>query len=193
MSLLKKDFFQNEDVLFVARELIGKVLCSTLGDEKTEAIIYETEAYCGASDKACHAWPMRKTPRTEIFYAPGGLAYVYLCYGIHNLFNIITGPEGMPRAVLLRAAVPIRGIDVIKERRNNSAHLADGPGKLSQALGIDRSSNGMALTKKNGLWLEDRGIALPYKSTPRIGIDYAGEDAKLPWRFLGENIASIRP
>ena len=91
------------------------------------------------------------------------------------------------------AAVPIRGIDVIKERRNNSAHLADGPGKLSQALGIDRSSNGMSLTKKNGLWLEDRGIALPYKSTPRIGIDYAGEDAKLPWRFLGENIASIRP
>ncbi len=191
MKPLPLKFYRNDDALEVAQELIGKVLCSDLGGQRTEGIIYETEAYCGVNDRACHAWPNRLTPRTEVFFKKGGIAYVYLCYGIHGLFNIITGSEGLPRAILIRAVYPIANLDLIKERRNYSKNLADGPGKLTEAFGISRSENGLALTKKNGLWVEDRNISLSYKATPRIGIDYAGEDAKLPWRFVGEDLAAL--
>ena len=193
MSPLPLKFYRNEDALSVAKELIGKVLCSELGGQRAEGIIYETEAYCGISDRACHAYPSRQTPRTQIFYEKGGVSYVYLCYGIHNLFNIITGSKGLPRAVLIRAAFPIKNLELIKERRNYSRHLADGPGKLTQAFGITRAENGPPLTKKNGLWVEDRNISLSYRATARIGVDYAGEDAKLPWRFIGEDLASLSP
>lgn len=187
---LSGEFYQRTDVVKISRELVGKVLCTKIGDEPlTSGIIVETEAYCGRNDKACHANDGLRTERTEIIYHAGGLAYVYLCYGIHHLFNVVTNVKDTADAILVRAVEPIEGIDTMKERRDMQekvARLTNGPGKLTQALGIKTAMNGTDLTK-NKIWIEDRGLN-PSKivSSPRIGVDYAGEHAKRPWRFTIE-------
>lgn len=190
---LSPSFYRRPDVVSIARDLVGKVLCTQIGNAPlTSGIITETEAYCGREDKACHANNNTRTDRTETMYQPGGIAYIYLCYGIHHLFNVVTNVEGMADAVLIRAIQPLDGKDVMLERRgkqNVKPTLTAGPGRLTQALGITTDWDGTILTE-NRIWIEDRAIGLsaaPFIATERVGVDYADEDAKLPWRFYPQN------
>lgn len=183
---LPAKYYQNPDTLFLARDLIGKYIFTHIDDELTGGMITETEAYLGIEDRACHAYAERRTARNASMYAAGGIAYVYLCYGIHALFNIVTHGEDNPHAILLRAIIPEIGIPTMLKRRNKKIlkGLASGPGTLTQALGISSRHNATSLTG-NLIWLEDRGHKkLPIQITPRIGIDYAGEDILKPYRFL---------
>lgn len=186
---LNKTYYQQEDVVKLASDLLGKVLVTKLNGKLTSGIITETEAYNGVVDKASHAYGGRRTARTETMYATGGISYVYLCYGIHHLFNIVTGKQDVPHAVLIRAIQPMKGLDLILERRSAkqlSPKLCVGPGKVSSALNITTQQNALSLTG-NSIWLEDDNIKLKSSQIlvgPRIGVDYAGEDAKLPYRFF---------
>ena len=155
-------------------------------------MIVETEAYVGINDKASHAYNNKKTNRTEVMYEKGGVCYVYLCYGIHYLINIVTGEKNIPHAILIRAIEPKDGIDIMLQRRSlkkTSFNITNGPGKLSQALAINKILNGKSLNS-NKIWIEDLKINIDEKdilSSPRIGVDYAKEDAKLPYRFYLNN------
>ncbi|MDP6569652.1 MAG: DNA-3-methyladenine glycosylase [Candidatus Marinimicrobia bacterium] len=191
MKKLSVDFYLRDDVLQISRELLGKVICTHINGKFTSGTVVETEAYAGVTDRASHAYNNRRTPRTETMFAEGGTAYVYLCYGVHHLFNIVTNVVGVPHAVLIRAVEPINGIDIMLHRRNMvKAHprLTAGPGCLTQALGIHASDSGSSLLGDT-IWIED-GKSIPdklIKTSPRVGVDYAGEDAKLPWRYYIEN------
>jgi DNA-3-methyladenine glycosylase len=186
--VLDQDFYQRPDVVSIARELLGKVLVSQIDGELTSGIIVETEAYAGTSDKASHAFGNRRTNRTEIMYRPGGVAYVYLCYGIHHLFNIVTNVADEPHAVLIRAIEPLDGIDHMIRRRKASEltpSLTAGPGSMSASMGITRQFSGVDLDKLP-LFVEDRGIDIdPINiiAGTRVGVAYAQEDALLPYRF----------
>ena len=190
-------FYRRADVVEISRELLGKVLCTRIDGSLTEAVIAETEAYAGESDKASHAWGGRRTPRTEPMYAAGGLAYVYLCYGIHHLFNVVTNSPGTPHAVLVRAGVPLSGVDRMLARRGRDKpdkRLMGGPGTLSQALGIRTDMTGTDLSGDR-IWIEDRGFSISsgdIVSGPRIGVDYAGADAARPYRFVASRAALRR-
>ncbi len=182
---LDRSFYLNEDVVQVARDLLGKILVSNIGGIITAGKIVETEAYCGRGDKACHA-NGKRTPRTEVMYREGGHAYIYLCYGIHHLVNVVTNREGLADAVLIRALEPIAGIaDMQHRRKNTKAKLASGPGTLAQAMGIRVSMTGIDLLG-DVIWITEGDPANSFKISEdrRIGVDYAGEDALLPWRFL---------
>lgn len=188
---LKKAYYLQSDVVKTAKDLIGKVLVSKTGNTLTSGIITETEAYNGIVDKASHAFGGKRTKRTEVMFAGGGISYVYLCYGIHNLFNIVTNVKDVPHAVLIRAIQPLKGEKHILQRRNAkiiSKNLCVGPGKVTSALGISTEHNAIDLCG-NTIWLEDENIK-PNQILcgPRIGIDYAGEDAKLPYRFWVKQI-----
>ena len=185
---LSQSFYLQTDVVDLSKQLLGKVLCSKVGDELTCGIICETEAYAGVDDKASHAYGGRRTKRTEIMYAEGGLSYVYLCYGVHYLFNVVSNQRDIPHAVLIRGIKPLDGIDTILERRKRkvlSKEICIGPGKVSQALGIKKEHNAISLQGRE-VWIEDRKIAVDFskiRASKRIGIDYAEEDALLPYRF----------
>lgn len=189
---LEESFYQQTDVTKVAKELLGKVLYTRIGRKTTSGIIVETEAYSHI-EKGCHAYLNRKTKRNEVMFNDGGYVYVYLCYGIHNLFNVVTGAAGSGDAVLIRALEPIDGIEWMKERMNTSSvrRITSGPGKLTKALGIDRSFNAMHLTGSD-VWIGDEGLTLKKSqiiASKRIGIDYAEEDADLLWRYtIKDNI-----
>ncbi len=182
------DFFRRQDVARIGRELIGKMLCTRIGGAAvTAGMIVETEAYGGADDRASHAFNGRRTARTEVMYRAGGVAYVYLCYGLHCLFNVITNREDIPHAVLVRAVEPRRGIADMLRRRGRARMdraLAGGPGALSRALGISLQHNGASLAG-DVIWMEAGApvAAARICSGPRIGVDYAGADARRPWRF----------
>lgn len=189
---LPLSFYHQTDVVEISRQLVGRVLCTKIGDSPlTSGIIVETEAYCGRNDKACHANNSR-TERTEIMYHEGGVAYIYLCYGIHHLFNVVTNREGLADAVLVRAVEPLDGTGTMLQRRNAEnvgPSLTAGPGRLTQALGISTDFYGTDLTG-NTIWIEDRNINIEKNritAAPRIGVDYAGEHAKRPWRFYLNN------
>jgi DNA-3-methyladenine glycosylase len=185
---LQREFYLREDVVAIAKELLGKYLMTDKSGTVTGGIITETEAYAGVVDKASHAYNNRRTKRTEVMFGKGGTAYVYLCYGIHHLFNVVTGPSETPHAVLIRAVKPIEGIDEMLRRRKAeklSPNISSGPGTVSQALGIKVSDTGEDLTG-NKIWIEDRGLKITEEQIsagPRVGIDYAQEDASLPYRF----------
>jgi len=185
---LPDSFYQRSDVVQIARELLGKVIITEKAGITTSAMITETEAYAGVTDKASHAWRGRRTQRTEVMYAAGGVAYVYLCYGIHHLFNVVTYKEDIPHAILIRAASPLEGTDIMLERRRHerlTPSLTAGPGSMSMALGIHTNDSGIWLQGPE-IRLEDRRIIIPEHeivATPRIGVAYAGEDAYLPYRF----------
>lgn len=189
MSKLLQPFYLQESAVEVARQLLGKELCTNINGKLTSGIITETEAYMGVNDKASHSWNNRRTQRTEIMYHEGGVAYVYLCYGIHSLFNVVTNLKDVPHAVLIRSIIPKRGIEIIKKRRPVNKPLkqiASGPGMVSQALGIDRSMTGKSLLG-NKIWIENSDLQILSKqitTTARIGVDYAGPDAMLPYRFI---------
>ncbi|SMG09664.1 DNA-3-methyladenine glycosylase [Marivirga sericea] len=184
---LGRAFFQNPDVVSVAEQLLGKVICAHIDGNYCEAMITETEAYAGKNDKACHAHRGRFTKRTAVMYEDGGTSYIYLCYGIHSLFNIVTNVEGAADAVLIRAIEPLKGTERMLQRRNSKEvkpSIFSGPGKLTKALGIDKSLNGIDLVSSDDLFLADHKLLVDkIVKTTRIGIDYAGEDALLPWRF----------
>lgn len=175
----------------VSRELLGKVLCTRVNGAVTKASITETEAYAGIGDKASHAYGGRRTRRTEPMYAAGGIAYVYLCYGIHHLFNVVSGGAGTPHAILVRAGRPLEGKALIRKRRGKAATdetLMAGPGTVSQALGITTKLTGSSLLGDR-IWIEDHGIEVDDSQVvigPRVGVDYAGEDAARPYRFVLE-------
>lgn len=198
---LSSSFYCRPEVAQIARDLIGKVLISHIDNRFCAAIIVETEAYSGMNDRACHAHNKKRTPRTETMFLPGGHAYVYLCYGLHHLFNVVTNQEGEPDAVLIRAVQPILGIEGMAERRKMKSvdfRLTKGPACLSQAMGIGRESNAQDLTKKQCIWISENPIPFDpgeIVSSSRIGVDYAGEDALKPWRFLvkGNPWVSVRP
>lgn len=183
--VLPREFYLCEDVVRVARELLGKVILTSFGGTRTSGIITETEAYAGTGDRASHAYGGRRTARNEPMYAAGGIAYVYLCYGIHHLFNVVTNMDGIPHAVLLRGIVPLHGEDAMRQRRDGKPLRTNGPGTLTQALGIRTVHSGIDLL--NGpIRIEDQGIVVQDRALiigPRIGVDYAGKDALLPYRF----------
>jgi len=192
MSKLLREFYVRPSVVQIAKDLLGKYLLTRLEDTATGGMIVETEAYAGPEDRASHAYNSRRTSRTEIMFHEGGVAYVYLCYGIHHLFNIVTNVEGIPHAILIRAIEPSDGIDQMLLRRNMkevSPKLSGGPGTLTQALGIKTTHTQTDLTGEQ-IWLEDRGFLVPEDKIiagPRVGVSYAGEDAENPWRFQLKN------
>jgi DNA-3-methyladenine glycosylase len=189
MKKIPASFYLQKDVLLVARGLLGKLLVTKLNGQTTVARIVETEAYAGEGDRASHAWRGRRTARTEVMYARGGTAYVYLCYGMHHLFNVVSNAKDTPHAVLVRAGEPVQGIDYMLQRTKKSKAdhtLTRGPGNLSKALGITTKHTGLDLLSgeiylaDDGYVPEEEGVGI----SPRIGVEYAGEDAKLPYRFF---------
>ena len=188
LTPLDQSFFIKDDVVKVARSLIGKVLVTKLNDVSTGGYIVETEAYSGSVEAASHAFPNKRTPRTEVMFREGGISYVYLIYGMYHMFNVVTNRQDKPDAVLIRALDPQVGIATMIQRRKKDrmdTYLTNGPGKLAVALGIDRRLNGVPLNGGN-IMIAD-GLSISHKeieSSQRIGVEYAGKDAELPWRFF---------
>lgn len=190
---LSESFYQQSNVVKIARELLGKELFTNIDKKISSGIIVETEAYSW-KEKGCHAYNNRKTSRNAVMFLPGGFSYVYLCYGIHHMFNVVTGGDGIAEAVLIRALEPASGLPWMHQRMKTDPdsyrnyRITSGPGKLTKALGIDRSLNGKYLLGDE-VWIEDSGPDSnpvgknKIVASKRIGIDYAGEDANLPWRF----------
>lgn len=193
---IPSSFYRQSDVVDIAKKLIGKVLCSNIDGQKTSGIITETEAYCGRGDQACHASGGTRTKRTETMYQPGGIAYVYLCYGIHHLFNVVTNVKDKADAVLIRAIKPLDGKEIMQCRRGADTitpALTAGPGRLTEALGIKTGYDSTPLSG-DSIWIEEHDTILEVGKlieTPRIGVDYAGDDASLPWRFYPKNCSWV--
>jgi DNA-3-methyladenine glycosylase len=193
--LLPRSFFLRPSVVQIARDLLGKHIVTRINGVITSGMICETEAYAGVTDRASHAFGGRRSARTEVMYARGGTAYVYLCYGIHSLFNIVTNDQHIPHAVLIRGIIPAEGNETMLERAGKVKITKDfgiGPGKVAKILGIHYSHSGLDLTSTNenaqaAIWVEDRSISVnpaDIIAGPRIGVNYAGEDAALPYRFM---------
>lgn len=189
MTICDREFYAR-DTQAVARELLGKKLVREINGQVLSGMILETEAYCGQEDSACHAH-RGQTKRNSVMFGAPGHAYVYFTYGMHYLLNVVTEKEGHPCAVLIRAILPLEGIKKMEERRRKKGTiLTDGPAKLCQALGIDKSFNGWDMTLGRGLWIEEyQNIAeILIVSTPRIGIAYAQKQhQEAPWRFFVKN------
>jgi DNA-3-methyladenine glycosylase len=194
MKKLSRQFYLREDVIRIARELLGKILVVPADDgERVSGMIVECEAYLGQIDRAAHSYGGRRTARNEITYGAGGFAYVFFIYGMYYQLNVVTHTIDTPHVVLVRALEPVDGIEIMRARRSARGktmpdkNLTSGPGKLTIAMGIDRGFNGEDLLGDR-IWLEegrkfsDKEIAVG----KRIGIDYAGEDAEKPWRFWVE-------
>ena len=181
-------YYHHPDVLFLAQNLLGKYLFTRFDELLTGGIIIETEAYAGINDQGSHSYGGKKTKRNAAMFHEGGISYVYFCYGLHALFNIVTNVGDIPQAVLVRAIKPEIGLETMLKRRNKTKldkTLTSGPGSLTEALGIKVSHNGLSLDQPP-IWLEDRGLVIDESQIltgPRVGIDYAQEDALLPWRF----------
>jgi len=170
--------FVERKTLQVARDLLGKVIVRRMRSREIKGRILETEAYIGEEDQACHA-RFGKTKRNAVMYGPAGHAYIYLCYGLHELLNLVTERKSLPAAVLIRRIEPLSGFD--------SELKTYGPGNLTKYLKITRSLNGEDITKSKQLLVEDDGyVAKIIKRAERIGVHYAGEDAKRKWRFILE-------
>jgi len=188
MRKLPLSFYLGNDVLKIARDLLGKVLVTCWNKEYTSGRIVETEAYAGETDKASHA-SKGKTARTEIMFNEGGKAYVYLCYGVHQMFNIVTNKEGIPDAILIRAVEPIDGIDIMLKRTGKKKldeTLTKGPGNVGKAFGFHTSQCGLLLNSDE-LFIGDDGYKLSKAmigTSPRIGVDYAGKHAEWHYRFF---------
>ncbi len=198
MQRLQKSFFLRDDVLEICRDLLGKYLFTIREGQLAGGIICEIEAYKGVEDRASHAFGARRTPRNDMMYHEGGVAYVYLCYGLHAMLNFVTNQEGTPDAVLVRAIIPTHGEELMLQRTGKSranVQLTNGPGKVCKALGVFTTDNGTSL-QSDTLWLEDRGLHVPDKhiiASPRVGVEYAGPDALLPYRFQLVDFSDLLP
>jgi DNA-3-methyladenine glycosylase len=204
--ILPREFYELADPVDLARRLLGCYLVREVQGRRTAGRITETEAYWAPADRASHARDHRRTARTETMFGPPGTAYVYLIYGLHHLFNVVTGPRDVPHAVLIRALEPAEGLRTMAQRRQHplpptsgarplaalKPQLSAGPGVLSQAMEITTALDGSDLTSPAaGIWIEDRGDRPPERdivATPRVGIDYAGPEwVAKPWRFYDGN------
>jgi DNA-3-methyladenine glycosylase len=188
MHKLPLSFYEQQDATLIAPALLGKILVTQLDGITTSGMIVETEAYNGIIDKASHAYGGRLTARTQTMYEHGGVAYIYLCYGIHHLFNVVTNVQGIPHAVLIRALEPIEGVEYMLARRNKTAldyTLTAGPGSLSQALGLKTLHDKTSLMGEE-IYILDQGKKIGANNiiaSPRVGVGYAQEDALLPYRY----------
>lgn len=189
MPKLPRSFYLRENVLQITKELLGKFLVTRINGIVTGGMITEAEAYAGEIDSASHAFKGRRTRRTEIMFANGGTAYVYICYGIHHLFNVVTNQKDVPHAILIRGIEPTEGIDSMLKRRKMKAisyHLTAGPGALAEAMGIRVNHTGLDLLGET-IWIEDRGVKIPSQKiipTIRVGVESSGKDARLPYRYI---------
>ena len=196
MNKLSNLFYQRQNVLNISKDILGKLLCTKIDGEFTAGIITDIEAYRGLNDKASHAYNNKKTNRTKIMYEDGGITYVYICYGIHYLLNIITNKKNTPDAILIRGIKPVSGLKTMMDRRNNTIinkKFTSGPATVTQALGVNLNHNNTSL-QKDLIWIEDIDKKIKKHniiSSTRIGIDYAGDDALLPYRFYIKNIDEL--
>jgi DNA-3-methyladenine glycosylase len=188
-QILPREYYLSSDVLHLAQDLLGKLIVTEICGQRTVAKIVETEAYKAPEDRASHAFNNKRTKRTEPIFHNGGLAYIYLCYGIHNLFNVVTGTENEPHVVLIRAVEPLEGLVHMCERRaidQEDIKLTNGPGKWTVAMGINPTHNTCSLYKAEDPIRILSASAIPQKDiifSERVGIAYAGECAQRPWRY----------
>ena len=188
---LTTDFYQREDTLQIARDLLGKSVFSSIDGELCGGIIIETEAYMGPDDRGSHTFNNLRTPRNEMMFSAGGVVYMYICYGIHNMLNIVTGSSNMPHAILIRAIEPNLNLEVMRDRRNifnDDVRLCKGPGALCKALGLNKTHNGTDLQSEI-IWVEDTNFRYSdsqIKTTPRVGMNFEGEYKSIPWRFYAK-------
>lgn len=192
MKKLPLSYYTRTDVIEIARDLVGKVLITNFDGSLTSGRIVETEAYVGLTDRASHSFGGRRTPRNEHMYSTGGFSYVYICYGMHQMFNVVTNAKNIPDAILIRALEPLEGIDTMLRRTGKKKvdhTLTRGPGNLGKAMGIDKRHSGLNLGKDE-LYIADDGFRPEPGSilvTRRIGVEGAGKDALLPYRFILKN------
>lgn len=192
---IQQEFFLRTDVVEVARDLLGKILVTQIGGIRTAGRITETEAYRAPDDRACHAFGNRRTARTEVMFAEGGRAYIYLCYGLHHLFNVVTAPAEVAHAVLVRAIEPVEGQGFMLQRRGKTRllpNVSTGPGAATQSLGLTTKLTGQIFDSPDSpVWLEfpegEFSADFEIESGRRIGVDYAGECADWAWRFWVKN------
>lgn len=181
-------FYNRKDVVTIARELLGKIIVTNINEQTTSGRIVETEAYTGLTDKASHSYGGRRTPRNEHMYSAPGTAYVYICYGMHQMFNIVTNRKGIPDAILIRAIEPMKGIDLMLQRSGKKIldkTLTKGPGNVGKALGIFKHHSGQYLLNEEIFLLDDH-YKVPLEKigiSKRIGVESAGADGLLPYRF----------
>lgn len=193
MGKLPKKFYTRTDTVAIAEELLGKKLCSRFHDQYTAGIICETEAYVGVTDRGCHAYNGRFTERTKVLYENGGVVYVYICYGIHYLFNVITHTKNNPHAILIRAIEPVEGVDIMLQRTGRPKFdptIAAGPGLVSQCMGFTKQDTGLSLTGDT-IWIEDAPVIVTENiiKSARVGMNFEGEYKTIPWRFRIKNSA----
>ena len=188
MMKISQSFYQRDDTLLIARELLGKYLFTKVEDKVVGGIIVETEAYLGPEDRGSHSFNNKRTTRNEMMYEAGGVVYMYICYGIHDRLNIVTGTKGSSHAILIRALEPVAGIDTMKMRRGSSVdriRLCKGPGALGKALGVSKLHNGVSL-QGDEVWIEDQGLSISdddVVSTARVGMNFDGVYKEIPWRY----------
>ncbi len=187
-SKIPLSFFQHEDVVQISRDLLGKKLFTLIDGQLCGGIIVETEAYRGPEDRGSHAYNGKRTPRNEMMYGQGGLVYMYICYGIHDMLNIVTGAEGTSHALLIRAIEPTVGIETMRIRRNvfdKDTRLCQGPGALAKAMGLTKLHNGIPITSEQ-IWIEEFDIRYGEEeivAAPRVGMNFDGPYKTIPWRF----------
>lgn len=188
---LPSSYYLSQDVTFLAKDLLGKILCTRIDRMYCSGMIVETEAYRGPDDRAAHSFNNRRTTRTEVMFWKGGVAYIYICYGMYHLMNVVTGPQDNAHAVLIRALQPVDGPDIMAERRQldkTDHRLTKGPGSLSVAMGLKSNMTGTVLfDPTSSIWLEDRGVQFTKDEvciSKRIGVEGAGDAAHWPWRFF---------
>ncbi|EOR95862.1 DNA-3-methyladenine glycosylase II [Arcticibacter svalbardensis MN12-7] len=183
---LPDGFYLREDVLLIARELLGKKLCTDVDGLFSSGIIVEVEAYMGPEDRGSHAYNNKRTNRNEVMYARGGVVYMYICYGIHDMLNIVTGAEGSSHAILIRALQPADGIPIMQSRRGitDLKKLCKGPGALAKAMGLVKLHNGISL-QSDKIWIEENKDVSPENvvETARVGMNFEGIYKSIPWRF----------
>ncbi|MBS1510528.1 MAG: DNA-3-methyladenine glycosylase [Bacteroidetes bacterium] len=189
MKKLPAEFYERTDVIQIARDLLGKILITQFDGVVTSGVIVETEAYIGFTDRASHAYNGKRTARNEYMYDKAGTIYVYICYGMHHLFNVVTNKKDIPDAVLVRAVEPLKGIDMMLKRtgKKKADHtLTKGPGNVGKALGISKTHSGLHVWGKQ-IFIADGGTAYPKEAigaSKRIGVEGAGEAAAYPYRFF---------
>ena len=200
MKKLSIAFYQRKDVVEIAKDLLGKIVVTNIGGKITSGRIVETEAYVANVDKASHAYNGKRTLRNEAMYAAAGAIYVYICYGMHNMLNIVTNDLNVPDAILIRALEPIKGIEIMLERTGKimlDNTLTKGPGNVAKAMGISKNITGLMVGEKIiNIYKDDFSFLQDEIGTSkRIGIDGAGTDAELPYRFFvkGNKFVSGRP
>ena len=188
MKKLPLSFYARKDVVSISKDLIGKIIVTNFDGIITSGRIVETEAYIAFTDKASHSFSGKRTPRNEHMYSAAGTAYVYICYGMHQMLNIVTNENNIPDAILLRAVEPLQGIDQMLKRRGKKESdktLTQGPGNVGKALGISKLHSGFSLLG-NEIYLTEDQFKISLEQigkSPRIGVESAGKDAKLPYRF----------